>query len=161
MNTTTTAAAQLSALKIAQRIYDLEFSACPRSPEFKAGALRALRLKAGLTPAASPYESGTARDDAWLAGHQAGLAEWKWQASRAAEAGMSGVSTPRTLTHLQACQALVAMDRGWPLECAPQTSAPSPVPVATSVQSGGQRAAAPVTRPMPSRPSNPFDGDRQ
>lgn len=74
---------QLQALQLAQQIYHDEFTACPRSPEYKAGALRALRLKAGLAPAASPYESGSARDDAWLAGHQAGLTEWKWQASRA------------------------------------------------------------------------------
>lgn len=72
--------AQLCAQRAAQRVYDEEFSRCPRSPEWKAGALRGLRVRAGLAPNGCPYPNGTAQADAWTAGCQAGLAEGRWRA---------------------------------------------------------------------------------
>ncbi len=67
---------QICALRAVQRIYGAQFKDCARSPEWKAGALRGLRQRAGLTPGSCPYPSGTAQSDAWLAGNQAALAEW-------------------------------------------------------------------------------------
>lgn len=87
---TATADAQLCALRSAQRIYDYEFARCARSPEWKAGALRALRQRAGLQPAPSPYASGTAQDDAWAAGNQAGWQEWAFRSARNQLPGQSG-----------------------------------------------------------------------
>ena len=68
---------QLCSLRTAQQVYEREFAHCQRSPEWKAGALRGLRLAAGLAPAASPYASGTAQDDARNAGFQYGYEQAK------------------------------------------------------------------------------------
>ena len=81
---------QLCSLRTAQQVYEREFAHCQRSPEWKAGALRGLRLAAGLAPAASPYASGTAQDDAWGSGSLAGAAEWKWRAERGQLPGQPG-----------------------------------------------------------------------
>ena len=76
------AAEQLCALRAALRVYEQEFAACQKSPEWKAGALRGLRCAAGLAPAGCPYPCGTAQADAWLDGNQAGMAEWRYLAAR-------------------------------------------------------------------------------
>lgn len=58
----------------AQQIFDKEFRDCPRSGEWKAGALRGLQLSLdGDSPSGSPFRGGTAQDDAWRAGVEAGL----------------------------------------------------------------------------------------
>lgn len=60
----------------ALHIYGREFRDCARSPEWKAGALRGLQKAMGEPcPTGSPYTAGTAQDDAWRAGVQAGLTE--------------------------------------------------------------------------------------
>ena len=65
-----------------QQLYNDEVRDCPRSPEWKAGALRGLRKASGDRCDGSPYYSGTAQDDAWLAGNQYGMAVWKHAARR-------------------------------------------------------------------------------
>ncbi|OBY58214.1 hypothetical protein [Pseudomonas sp. AU12215] len=71
----------------AQRIHDERFAVGnPRSPEYKAGALYILRLKAGeITSTPSPYVVGTAQFDAWLAGTWEG--HDLWAAAQKAKAG--------------------------------------------------------------------------
>jgi hypothetical protein len=71
----------------ALHIYGREFRDCARSPEWKAGARRGLEKALGeCSPSqGSPYASGTAQDDAWRAGVQAGLAEGKLVAHHGAE----------------------------------------------------------------------------
>lgn len=78
-----------------EEIYEDEFAHCQRSPEYKAGALSALRLRAGLQHSSdpwgdidrlhspSPYAAGTAADDAFEAGHLAGLIAWSFAMERA------------------------------------------------------------------------------
>jgi hypothetical protein len=67
----------------AQAIYDAEFRDCPRSREWKAGALRGLKVAfKEFKCEAHPYVSGTAQDDAWLAGIQAGLREGRYLRER-------------------------------------------------------------------------------
>lgn len=83
-------ARQLVQLQAAQLVYDREYARCPRSPEWKAGALRGLRLAAGLKPADSPYKLGTAQDDAWIAGNREGMSEWRWRDHRGKLPGQSG-----------------------------------------------------------------------
>ena len=54
-------------------VYNVEFRDCARSPEWKAGALRGLQKALGEPcPTGSPYDCGTAADDAWRAGFQDG-----------------------------------------------------------------------------------------
>lgn len=80
MNTAARKAAPQCAQQAAQAIYQTEFHRCQRSPEWKAGALQGLQKIAGcIERCFSPYPSGTAQDDAWRAGVQAGLAEDKHQ----------------------------------------------------------------------------------
>lgn len=69
----------------AQAIHAAQYRHCARSPEWKAGALRGLQLALGETvsPKVAPYASGSAQDDAWLAGVKEGLAEGKWRVTHA------------------------------------------------------------------------------
>ena len=63
----------------ADDFYNQEFAHCPRSPEYKAGALVALRIRAGgdiATGSETPYTIGTAADDAYRSGIQAGYDAW-------------------------------------------------------------------------------------
>lgn len=53
------------------------FARCARSAEWRAGAFDGLCLAAGLAFTPSPYAPGSAQDDAWSAGHLAGVGEWK------------------------------------------------------------------------------------
>lgn len=69
-------------LHATQRVYDTEYAHCPRSPEWKAGALRGLRKQAGLSQPSCPYPCGTAQSDAWLAGNLVGMTEWKYLVER-------------------------------------------------------------------------------
>lgn len=65
--------------KTPQEVFDAGYRNCQRSPEWKAGALRGLIKAAGCAQRSmSPFKSGTAQDDAWLAGLQAGMAEGKY-----------------------------------------------------------------------------------
>ena len=73
----------LCALHATQRVYDVEYAHCPRSPEWKAGALRGLRRQAGLQTTGCPYRCGTAQSDAWLAGNLVGMTEWAYRVERA------------------------------------------------------------------------------
>ena len=66
---------QLVSLRTAQRIYDDEFAACPRSSEWKLGARAGVWKAVGLMSKRSPYASGTAQDDAWRSGFQVGFGE--------------------------------------------------------------------------------------
>lgn len=68
-------------MKTAQSIYETEIHGCPRSAEWKAGALRGLQKALGETarPAGVPYRCGTAQDDAWRAGLRFGAVEGKQQ----------------------------------------------------------------------------------
>ena len=67
----------------AQSIYDTQFAHCPRSPEWKAGALYGLKvILREPCQTGSPYTCGTAADDAWRAGVQEGLAEGRQEAKR-------------------------------------------------------------------------------
>lgn len=79
----TTAHTPPCALHATQRVYDAEYAHCPRSPEWKAGALRGLRRQAGLQTAACPYPCGTAQGDAWLSGNLVGMTEWAYRVERA------------------------------------------------------------------------------
>lgn len=81
---------QLALLRAAAQVYDHEFAACARSPEWKAGALRGLRLAAGLKPEGSPYKGGSAQDDAWRDGCEAGMSEWRWREQRGQLPGQPG-----------------------------------------------------------------------
>lgn len=50
----------------------------PRSDEYKAGCLAALRYRAGEADSMTcPYPAGTARADAWYAGTDEGHAIWR------------------------------------------------------------------------------------
>ena len=76
MNTATlTPDQQLATLRSAQRIYDDEFAACPRSAEWKLGTRAGVWKAVGLMSKRSPYASGTAQDDAWRSGFQVGFGE--------------------------------------------------------------------------------------
>ena len=66
---------QLVSLRTAQRIYDDEFAACPRSAEWKLGTRAGVWKAVGLMSKRSPYASGTAQDDAWRSGFQVGFGE--------------------------------------------------------------------------------------
>lgn len=67
----------------ATEIHAQQFARCARSPEWKAGALRGLRLALDEPVADGlPYPAGTAQYDAWQAGIEAGRAEGKWQLAR-------------------------------------------------------------------------------
>ena len=70
-------------VRATQRVYDTEYAGCPRSPEWKAGALRGLRRQAGLQTAACHYPCGTAQSDAWLSGNLVGMTEWSYRVERA------------------------------------------------------------------------------
>lgn len=56
---------------VAHRYRD-EIAGCPRSPEWKAGALAGMRKVASETFDRCPHHSGTAQADAWAAGFQFG-----------------------------------------------------------------------------------------
>lgn len=65
--------------KTPQEVFDAEYRNNQRSPEWKAGALRGLIKGAGCVQRSiSPFQSGTAQDDAWCAGLLAGIAEGKY-----------------------------------------------------------------------------------
>ena len=66
---------QLVSLRTAQRIYDDEFAACPRSSEWKLGARAGVWKAVGLMNKRSPYANASAQDDAWRAGFQVGFGE--------------------------------------------------------------------------------------
>lgn len=66
---------QLVSLRTAQRIYDGEFAACPRSSEWKLGARAGVWKAVGLMNKRSPYANASAQDDAWRAGFQVGFGE--------------------------------------------------------------------------------------
>ena len=62
-------------MKSSQHIYNAEIRRCPRSPEWKTGALRGLEQAIdGIETQPSNYPSGSAQDDAWRAGFDYGLA---------------------------------------------------------------------------------------
>ncbi len=66
-------------MKTAQQIYDAAIKHTPRSSEWKAGALAGLkRRESPHVRQPSPYQCGTAQDDAWAAGLQYGLQAWVW-----------------------------------------------------------------------------------
>ena len=67
-----------------EQIYRATIAGCPRSQEWKLGAMAG--LKKGQEPNVaqrSPFPSGTAQDDAWAAGLQYGRQEWTWNAKGA------------------------------------------------------------------------------
>lgn len=65
--------------KTPQQVFDAEYRNNQRSPEWKAGALRGLVKAAGCAQkSVNPYPYGTAQNDAWQAGLQAGMAEGKY-----------------------------------------------------------------------------------
>ena len=65
--------------KTPQDVFETEYRHCQRSPEWKAGALRGLIKAAGCAKRSlSPFQSGTAQDDAWQAGLLAGISEGKY-----------------------------------------------------------------------------------
>lgn len=77
------------ALRAAQDYFEREIAPCPRSPEWKHGARRGVWRAFGIDSAPSPYASGTAQDDAFLAGmhacyfdakhHLRGQQEARWE----------------------------------------------------------------------------------
>ena len=81
---------QLVSLRTAQRIYDDEFAACPRSSEWKLGARAGVWKAVGLMNKRSPYANASAQDDAWRAGFNAAFGdvrhlqeEWRKQGGAA------------------------------------------------------------------------------
>lgn len=68
-------ARQLVGLRTAQRLYQAEFAACPRSKEWKLGARAGVWKALGLTHPRSPYASASAQDDAWRSGYHIGFGE--------------------------------------------------------------------------------------
>ena len=74
----TTQASSTIVKKTPKQVFDAEYRHCQRSHEWKVGALQGLIRGAGCAQkATSPYQSGTAQDDAWRAGLLAGMAEGK------------------------------------------------------------------------------------
>ena len=72
-------------MKTAKDIYDAIIKGTPRSAEWKAGAAAGLkRRESPEVRQYSPYQSGTAQDDAWAAGLQYGLQAWTWNQEEAA-----------------------------------------------------------------------------
>lgn len=72
-------------MKTAKDIYDAVIKGTPRSAEWKAGAAAGLkRRESPHVRQYSPYQSGTAQDDAWAAGLQYGLQAWTWNQQGAA-----------------------------------------------------------------------------
>lgn len=63
----------------AQQVWEWEYRDCTRSAQYKEGALRGLRRALGEVPAVAgaPYAAGTAEQDAWRAGFEAGYEEGK------------------------------------------------------------------------------------
>lgn len=79
---TTATDQQLAAVRTATRIYEAEFAACPRSQEWKLGARAGVWRALGLKSQRSPYDNGTAQDDAWRSGWQIAHTEVRYQQQR-------------------------------------------------------------------------------
>ncbi|MEG0920646.1 MAG: hypothetical protein RSD57_14640 [Comamonas sp.] len=72
-------------MKTAQQIYDAAIKGAPRSPEWKRGTMAGLkRRESPHVSQCSPFQPGTAQDDAWAAGMQYGIQLWQWNQGEAA-----------------------------------------------------------------------------
>ena len=66
----------MNTVQAVNQVYKAEIAPCPRSPEWKTGALAGM-YKAALQPYDHcPNTSGTAQADAWAAGFQYGYADY-------------------------------------------------------------------------------------
>ncbi len=86
-----TGAGAMEAKGVAQQLYDEAFPTTrdPRSPEYRAGVMAALRWRCEGIQIRRPYAPGTAAADAWFAGLDEGHAIWR-RAQAADGDGLTG-----------------------------------------------------------------------